>query len=93
MDGSSVWRPFCHRFQSKIVPEGMEMTSEEPRDSGGRLRGVSGASREVRGAPGRHFGGPNGKRSYVGLTWAYLSARRAGLLEVSDFDFCMHLTD
>ena len=47
MDGSSVWRPFGHRFHSKIVPEGMKMTSEEPRDSGGRLRSVSGASGEL----------------------------------------------
>ena len=47
MDGSSVWGPFWHRFHSKIVPEGMKMTSEEPRDSGGRLGSVSGASREL----------------------------------------------
>ena len=31
MDGSSVWRPFRHRFHSKIVPEGTQMTSEERR--------------------------------------------------------------
>ena len=83
MDGSSVRRSFWHRFHSKIVPEGMKMTSEErrreQRASRERLGGVL-------GAPGRHFGGPNGKRSYVGLNRSYLSARRAGLLEVFDFD-------
>ena len=47
MDGSSVRRPFWHRFHSKIGPEGMKMTSEEPRDSGGRLGVVSGASWEL----------------------------------------------
>ena len=48
MAGTSVWRPFLRRFHSKIVPEGMNMTSEEPRVSGRRLRSVSGATRELR---------------------------------------------
>ena len=83
MDGSSVWRPFWHRFHSEIVPEGMKMTSEEPRDSGGRLRSVSGASREGLGSSGATFWRAKCKRSYVGLN---RTARRAGLLEVFDFD-------
>ena len=50
MDGSSVGRRFWHRFRSKIVPESMKMTSEEPGDSGGRLGSVSGASWERLGS-------------------------------------------
>ena len=30
LDGSGVWRRFGLRFHSKIVPESMKMTSEEP---------------------------------------------------------------
>ena len=30
LDGSAVWRRFGLRFHSKIVPESMKMTSEEP---------------------------------------------------------------
>ena len=52
MDGSSVRRPFWLRFRSKIGPEGMKMTSEEPRDSGGRLGSVLGASRELQDGSG-----------------------------------------
>ena len=51
MARSSVWRPFWHRFHSKIVPEGMKMTSEEPRRqqraSQERLGSVSGGSGEL----------------------------------------------
>ena len=50
MDGSAVWRRFGPRFHSKIVPESMEMTSEEPRESGGRLGSVSGGSWERLGS-------------------------------------------
>ena len=52
MDGSAVWGRFWHRFHSKIVPESMEMTSEEPGDSGGRLGSVLGASRELQDGSG-----------------------------------------
>ena len=71
MDGSSVRRPFWHRFHSEIVPEGMKMTSEEPRDGGGRLRSVSGASRGRLGSSGMAFWAAKwqkfGSRSEVGL--------------------------
>ena len=83
MDGSSVRRPFWHRFHSKIGPEGIKMTSEEPRDSGGRLRSVSGASREGLGSSGAAFGRAQWQKVLIGLN---RTARRAGLLEVFDFD-------
>ena len=56
LDGSAVWRRFWLRFRSKIVPESMKMTSEEPGDSGGRLGSVSGASWERLGSSRTPFG-------------------------------------
>ena len=56
LDGSAVWRRFWLRFHSKIVPESMTITSEEPGDSGGRLGSVSGASGTRLGSSRTAFG-------------------------------------
>ena len=73
MAGSSVWRPFWHRFHSKIVPEGMQNDVGRATE---RLR-------EGLGSSGAAFWAAHGKTSHV--FWEG-TARRAGLLEVFDFD-------